>query len=126
MLIYARAITEILQMGGDINDGALVMSHIFNRSYHSIQGFDVSNQEKKIIRKKEGFLVNYRNSIFKIIINTNFYQVFIDSNGDAEGNYTVITLQSDTNAGPGNSLAKMSMQPVGFFVYNKDSVIPVS
>lgn len=55
-----------------------------------------------------------------------FYQVFIDSNGDAEGNYTVITLQSDANAGSGNSLAKMSMQPVGFFVYKKDSVIPVS
>lgn len=44
-MIYARAITEILQMGGDINDGALVMSHIFNRSYHSIQGFDVSKLE---------------------------------------------------------------------------------
>ncbi|KAH8377100.1 hypothetical protein KR093_003438, partial [Drosophila rubida] len=91
VMIYARAITEVLQLGGDINDGNLVMSHIFNRSYHSIQGFDV----------------------------------FIDSNGDAEGNYTVITLQSDPNAGnSGNSLAKMSMLPVGFFVYNKDSVIP--
>ncbi|EDW02936.1 GH10964 [Drosophila grimshawi] len=90
VMIYARAITEILQIGGNINDGSLVMSHIFNRSYHSIQGFDV----------------------------------FIDSNGDAEGNYTVITLQSDASGGSGNSLAKMSMQPVGFFVYNKDSVIP--
>ncbi|EDW13325.2 uncharacterized protein Dmoj_GI18149 [Drosophila mojavensis] len=90
VMIYARAVTEILQRGGDINDGALVMSRIFNRSYHSIQGFDV----------------------------------FIDSNGDAEGNYTVISLQSDANAGSGNSLAQMSMQPVGFFVYNKDSEIP--
>ncbi|XP_034473865.1 guanylate cyclase 32E [Drosophila innubila] len=91
VMIYARAITEILHLGGDINDGSLVMSHIFNRSYHSIQGFDV----------------------------------FIDSNGDAEGNYTVITLQSDTNgASSGSSLAKMTMLPVGFFVYNKDSVIP--
>ncbi|KAH8395404.1 hypothetical protein KR215_000573, partial [Drosophila sulfurigaster] len=91
VMIYARAITEILQLGGDINDGSLVMSHIFNRSYHSIQGFDV----------------------------------FIDSNGDAEGNYTVITLQSDASGGStGNSIAKMSMLPVGFFVYNKDSLIP--
>lgn len=46
VMIYARAITEILQLGGDINDGALVMSHIFNRSYHSIQGFDVSKLNK--------------------------------------------------------------------------------
>lgn len=39
--IYAQALTEVLQMGGDIYDGRLVMSRIFNRSYHSIQGFDV-------------------------------------------------------------------------------------
>ncbi|XP_055858985.1 guanylate cyclase 32E [Episyrphus balteatus] len=87
VMIYARAITEILLIGGDIRDGSLVMSRVFNRSYHSIQGFDVH----------------------------------IDSNGDAEGNYTVITLQDDTGHG---SLAKMSMQPVGFFVFNKQSSLP--
>ncbi|XP_073822176.1 guanylyl cyclase at 32E [Musca autumnalis] len=89
--IYARALTEILQVGGDIYDGRLVMSRIFNRSYHSIQGFDVH----------------------------------IDINGDAEGNYSVISLQSDANSlSKGNSLAKMSMQPVGYFVFNKQSIIP--
>lgn len=75
---------------------------------------------------KEKSGIYYRNAIFIITLNSYFDQVFIDSNGDAEGNYTVITLQSDASAGSGNSLAKMSMQPVGFFVYNKDSVIPVS
>ncbi|XP_026834463.1 guanylate cyclase 32E isoform X3 [Drosophila erecta] len=91
VMIYVRAITEVLRLGGDIYDGNLVMSHIFNRSYHSIQGFDV----------------------------------YIDSNGDAEGNYTVITLQNDVGSGSSvGSLAKMSMQPVGFFAYDKNSVIP--
>ncbi|KAH8242006.1 hypothetical protein KR038_001056 [Drosophila bunnanda] len=91
VMIYVRAITEVLQHGGDIYDGNLVMSHIFNRSYHSIQGFDV----------------------------------YIDSNGDAEGNFTVITLQNDVGSGSSTgSLAKMSMQPVGFFAYDKHSLIP--
>ncbi|XP_043645161.1 guanylate cyclase 32E isoform X3 [Drosophila teissieri] len=91
VMIYVRAITEVLRLGGDIYDGNLVMSHIFNRSYHSIQGFDV----------------------------------YIDSNGDAEGNYTVITLQNDVGSGTSvGSLAKMSMQPVGFFAYDKNSDIP--
>jgi len=61
-MIYVRAITEVLKLGGDIYDGNLVMSHIFNRSYHSIQGFDVSKvlqsdnlQQKKI--KKNLFLL---------------------------------------------------------------------
>ncbi|EDV30989.2 uncharacterized protein Dana_GF15131 [Drosophila ananassae] len=90
VMIYVRAISEVLQFGGDIYDGNLVMSRIFNRSYHSIQGFDV----------------------------------YIDSNGDAEGNYTVITLQNDVGAASGGSLAKMTMQPVGFFAYDKNSLIP--
>lgn len=54
-------------------------------------------------------------------------QVHIDMNGDAEGNYSVISLQSDSNGlNKANSLAKMSMQPVGYFVFNKQSIIPVS
>jgi len=53
-------------------------------------------------------------------------KVYIDSNGDAEGNYTVITLQNDVGSGTSlGSLAKMSMQPVGFFAYDKNSLIPV-
>ncbi|CAD7079002.1 unnamed protein product [Hermetia illucens] len=65
------------------------MSHIFNRSYHSIQGFDV----------------------------------FIDSSGDAEGNYTVISLHDDASQSS-NNLFKMSMQPVGYFVYNTQTTLP--
>ncbi|XP_053691756.1 guanylate cyclase 32E [Sabethes cyaneus] len=84
VLIYARAATEVLQRGGDLRDGKQIMRHIFNRSYHSIQGFDV----------------------------------YIDENGDAEGNFSVIALQKDEKVN--NSLNK-SMQPVGMFVYSSNS-----
>ncbi|XP_055642791.1 guanylate cyclase 32E [Toxorhynchites rutilus septentrionalis] len=84
LFIYARAATEVIQEGGDFHDGRQIMRHIFNRSYHSIQGFDV----------------------------------YIDENGDAEGNFSVIALQKDEKVN--NSLNK-SMQPVGMFVYSSNS-----
>uniref|UniRef100_A0A1S4H063 Guanylate cyclase n=1 Tax=Anopheles gambiae TaxID=7165 RepID=A0A1S4H063_ANOGA len=80
LIIYARAATEVLRDGGDVSDGRLIMRHIFNRSYHSIQGFDV----------------------------------YIDANGDAEGNFSVIALQKDDKV---NNSLHMSMQPVALFAY---------
>uniref|UniRef100_A0A182Q3F5 Guanylate cyclase n=1 Tax=Anopheles farauti TaxID=69004 RepID=A0A182Q3F5_9DIPT len=80
LIIYARAATEVLRDGGDVSDGRLIMRHIFNRSYHSIQGFDV----------------------------------YIDANGDAEGNFSVIALQKDDKV---NNSLQMSMQPVALFAY---------
>lgn len=47
--------------------------------------------------------------------------MFIDSNGDAEGNYSVIALMDDVSM---NDSFKMSMQPVGFFQYNTSSTVP--
>lgn len=41
VLIYAKALTEVLKLGGDIRNGTQIMKHIFNRTYNSIQGFDV-------------------------------------------------------------------------------------
>ena len=61
----------------------------------------------------------------KVLSNQFFFQVFIDSNGDAEGNYSVIALMDDFSL---NNTFKMSMQPVGFFQYNTSSpnLLPVS
>ncbi|KAL1378096.1 hypothetical protein pipiens_004050 [Culex pipiens pipiens] len=84
VLIYARAATEVLREGGNVRNVTQIMRHIFNRSYHSIQGFDV----------------------------------YIDENGDAEGNFSVIALQKDEKVN--NSLNK-SMQPVGMFTYGTAS-----
>lgn len=42
IMIYARAATEILASNGDLTNGTAVMEKIFNRTYTSIQGFDVS------------------------------------------------------------------------------------
>jgi hypothetical protein len=40
-MIYARAITEVFQNGEDPRNGSAVLQKIRNRSYHSVQGFDV-------------------------------------------------------------------------------------
>nr|CAD7400718.1 unnamed protein product [Timema poppensis] len=42
--------------------------------------------------------------------------VYIDNNGDAEGNYTVVALLEDTS--DDGTVATWSMQPVGYFQYN--------
>ncbi|XP_050084377.1 guanylate cyclase 32E [Anopheles aquasalis] len=84
LMIYARAATDVLREGGDISNGTLIMRHIFNRSYHSIQGFDV----------------------------------YIDANGDAEGNFSVIALQKDDKV---NNSLQMSMQPVALFAYGANA-----
>lgn len=44
-------------------------------------------------------------------------QGFIDANGDAEGNYTVVTLFDEE----GN----LTVQPVGYFQYTTNNEIPV-
>lgn len=41
VIIYARAATEVLAENGDIRNGTTIMSKIFNRTFTSIQGFDV-------------------------------------------------------------------------------------
>lgn len=52
-----------------------------------------------------------------------FVQVYIDSNGDAEGNFSVVALLDDEAV---NGSLRMSMQPVGYFQYSDNRVIPVS
>ncbi|XP_063230387.1 guanylate cyclase 32E [Bacillus rossius redtenbacheri] len=81
VMVYARALTEVLQDGGDARNGTAILQRICNRSYRSVQGHDV----------------------------------FIDANGDAEGNYTVVAMLDDAEA---NTSLPMSMQPVGYFRYN--------
>lgn len=49
--------------------------------------------------------------------------MYIDGNGDAEGNFTVVALLDDEEV---NGSLRMSMQPVGYFQYSPGRVIPVS
>lgn len=44
VLIYARAATEVMRIKGEkyIRDGQELMKYIYNHSYRSLQGFDVS------------------------------------------------------------------------------------
>lgn len=41
VMIYARALTEIFQNNEDPRNGTAILQRIINRSYHSIQGYDV-------------------------------------------------------------------------------------
>ncbi|XP_017785068.1 PREDICTED: guanylate cyclase 32E [Nicrophorus vespilloides] len=58
-------------------------------------------------------------AILKRIVNSSYHSiqghdVFIDANGDAEGNFTVVALLDDQEM---NGTLRMSMQPVGYFHY---------
>ncbi|KAJ1526714.1 hypothetical protein ONE63_008294 [Megalurothrips usitatus] len=76
VMIYARALTEVLRDGVDPRNGTAILEHIRGRPYQSVQGFDV----------------------------------LIDDNGDAEGNFSVVAALPDDGEG-------ISMQPVGYFAY---------
>lgn len=41
VMIYARAATELLAEGEDPRNGSAILGKIRNRSYHSLQGYDV-------------------------------------------------------------------------------------
>lgn len=41
-MIYARALTETFDNNEDPRNGSAILQRIINRSYHSIQGYDVS------------------------------------------------------------------------------------
>lgn len=99
-MIYARALTEVFENNEDPRNGTAVLKRIVNRSYHSIQGYDVS-------------FAQYWNICAGIVFCVTV-QVFIDGNGDAEGNFTVVALLDDQDV---NGTIGMSMQPVGYFHY---------
>ncbi|XP_045477844.1 guanylate cyclase 32E-like isoform X2 [Harmonia axyridis] len=86
VMIYARALTEVLESDEDPKNGTALLKRIVNRYYHSIQGYDV----------------------------------FIDGNGDAEGNFTVVALLDDTDVN--GSILSMSMQPE-FKYFDSDRTI---
>lgn len=101
-MIYARALTEIFQSNDDPKNGTAILTRILNRSYHSIKGYDVN--------------CIYCRSTFCLL--TVFLKVFIDQNGDAEGNFTIVSLLKDKEG-----QANMSMQPVGYFQFTSNGSV---
>ncbi|XP_054260292.1 guanylate cyclase 32E-like [Macrosteles quadrilineatus] len=62
-------------------------------------------------------------AILQYILNRSYHSVqghdvYIDGNGDAEGNFSVVALLDDEEV---NGSLRMSMQPVGYFQYSDDS-----
>lgn len=114
VMIYAKALTEALRDGYDPRNGTAVMERIRNRPYHSVLGFDVSDE----------VLTKY-NASSLIDGLCWFLQVFIDSNGDAEGNYTVVSmLPFHGKRAEAEEPMSYVMQPVGYFQYNATSTSP--
>ncbi|XP_076449001.1 guanylate cyclase 32E-like [Babylonia areolata] len=76
VMIYARALHEVLEANGDPRNGVAIFNRIKDRTFKSIRGHDA----------------------------------YIDSNGDAEANYTVLALQPDDNP------YGFGVKPVGRFL----------
>ncbi|KAL8565518.1 hypothetical protein ACOMHN_049494 [Nucella lapillus] len=76
VMIYARALHEVLEVNGDPRNGLAIFDRIKDRTFKSILGHDA----------------------------------YIDSNGDAEANYTVLALQPDANS------FGYGVKPVGRFI----------
>lgn len=53
VMIYARALTEVLQDGVDPRNGTAVLQHIRGRAYQSVQGFDVRRPICEILKNKK-------------------------------------------------------------------------
>ncbi|XP_065221202.1 guanylate cyclase 32E [Planococcus citri] len=76
---------------------------------------------------ENGDIRNGKNVLYKMLNQTYHsiqgFDVYIDENGDAEGNYSVIAVQNDTDE---KGITKMKMQPVGYFLYmiNKTHDLP--
>lgn len=47
VMIYARALTEVFENNEDPRNGSAILKRIVNRSYHSVQGNDVSVRKCK-------------------------------------------------------------------------------
>ncbi|KAH9502278.1 Guanylate cyclase 32E [Bulinus truncatus] len=78
VMLYARALQEVITQGKTPKDGAAVFSKLRERRFQSIQG----------------------------------HEVYLDMNGDAEANYTVLALR------PMNNSYGRGLQPVGRFSRN--------
>ncbi|XP_063226249.1 guanylate cyclase 32E isoform X2 [Bacillus rossius redtenbacheri] len=86
VLLYAAALVEVLDSGGDPRDGSALVARVRGRNYRSVMG----------------------------------YLVYMDENGDAEGNYTLLARQ------PHHFLAEeYGLYPVGTFARPGDrSLLP--
>ncbi|CDW54983.1 Guanylate cyclase [Trichuris trichiura] len=79
VMLYATALHEEIEAGGDAKNGSAIITRIFNRRYKSMQGFEME----------------------------------INENGDAEGNFTLLTRQPMDNS---NFNLSYGLIPSAYFI----------
>ena len=87
VMIYAKALTEVINMGQDPRNGREVLKKIWNRTYHSVQGYDVG----KINRIKNfNFSVCYGVGTWQPILNfsysASFFSFWLKGNNNNNNN----------------------------------------
>uniref|UniRef100_A0A5S6Q8M7 Guanylate cyclase n=1 Tax=Trichuris muris TaxID=70415 RepID=A0A5S6Q8M7_TRIMR len=79
VMLYATALHEEIEAGGNVRNGSAIITRIFNRRYKSMQGFEME----------------------------------INENGDAEGNFTLLTRQPMDNS---NFNLSYGLIPSAYFI----------
>ncbi|KHJ47399.1 adenylate/guanylate cyclase catalytic domain protein [Trichuris suis] len=79
VMLYATALHEEIEAGGNVKNGSAIITRIFNRRYKSMQGFEME----------------------------------INENGDAEGNFTLLTRQPMDNS---NFNLSYGLIPSAYFI----------
>ncbi|KAL5019050.1 hypothetical protein ScPMuIL_004772 [Solemya velum] len=86
VMVYSRAVDEVLREGGSVTNGTAILAKIRSRTFISVQG----------------------------------HEVYIDRYGDAEGNYSLLSLKND-------DVYYGTMRPVGNFRMTSSGLgLPVS
>jgi len=107
---------------------------------HAYHAFDALMTYARALTEalKDGYDPRNGTAIMERIRNRSYhsvlgFDVFIDSNGDAEGNYTVVSMLPLDSSGSGRAQddplhrstgRNYAMQPVGYFQYNATSTSP--
>jgi len=106
--LYAKAVMEVLDSGGRPRNGSAIVAAIKGSRYRSAMGWVLSH-----------LTANPQLMVFLF----SSYHVYIDENGDAAGNYTVLARGTVRN---GRNQTVLGLRPVGTFIHRNSSFSSIS
>lgn len=114
-MLYADAAKKVLDNNGTVTNGKTLMAHVYGREYESKNNW--RNEGKEWREMGEWFA------------GMQGFKMRINENGDAEGNYTLLTrqfvLKHENPQSPDYYPNDRALIPSAFFVRTNDSM-PVS